>query len=429
MTAVIVTGVPRSGGRTLAEALTVVDPGLSVVAAPPDAVAGRRATVGLLVVEPSALCGDDDVAALAALRAAIGHVAIVVTKVDAFWDWPTVARSSRTVLDPTEDLPVFAVSAVAALAGAVDESGVDGLAGWIAECAAAGPVMPRPTSPRPIRSRAQELAELRSRRARVVRGRDRGRTDRLAAVRSGLGRVRTAASTETAAGLRDITVESDRAVAHLRARDIPEHRRWLAERVAHLQAAVMTSVDDDLERLRAAVLLGVEPFRPEPGAAASPVVLRDAPPPGAPTEEVVGALLGAASGFAVARFLVEPFVEVEVVRQISTPLALVVGLAIGLVITSVRRRAALRGRVRSATAASLAEARSVIDQDVAVRVADAETVMSGRILRHAERRAIDAAREVAGIDERMRDLAGGGTDRRRGASNPVETPAPRSERT
>ncbi|MEH3156707.1 MAG: hypothetical protein PGN29_15735 [Gordonia paraffinivorans] len=427
MSRVVVTGVPRSGARTLAQAVGEVDVLLSAVAMPPEAVATRAATVGLLVVEPSALGGDDDLSAMRALRSAVGHVAIVVTKVDAFWDWPTVARATRAVLDPTEDLPVFAVSAAAALAGAVDESGVDALVAWIRECLAEGSVAPRPAAS-PSRPVTDEIADLRRRRARVARGRDRGRTDRLAAVRSGLARVRASAVGDTAAGLREITAESDGVVARMGARHVADHRRWLADRVQHLQGAVLADVDDELDRLRAAVLLGIESFRPEPRAPASPIVLRDPPPPGAPTEEVVGALLGAASGFAVARFLVEPFVEVDVVRQISTPLALVVGLAIGLVITSVRRRSALRSRVRAATAASLAEARSVIEQDVAVRVADAETVVTGRVLRHAERRAGQAAREVADIDDRIRAVAGG-TDRRVGASNSQERSGPRRERT
>lgn len=427
MTRVVVTGVPRSGARTLAHALAAVDGSLSVAAVPAEALAARSATVGLLVLEPSALAGDDDLAAMRALRSTVGHVAIVVTKVDAFWDWPTVARASRSVLDPSEDLPVFAVSAAAAVAGAVDESGVDALAAWIRGCLAEGPVAPRPARavPRPA---SDEITDLRRQRARIVRGRDRGRTDRLAAVRSGLARVRASAAADSAAGLREITAESDRVVARMGARHVADHRRWLAERVHHLQSEVLEAVDDDLDRLRAAVLLGVEPFRPEPTAPASPIVLRDPPPAGAPTEEVVGALLGAASGFAVARFLVEPFVEVEVVRQISTPLALVIGLAIGLVITSVRRRSALRTRVRAATTASLAEARSVIDQDVAVRVADAETVITGRVLRHAERRSGQAARDVADIDDRIRRAAGG-TDRRVGASNPQEMSGARPERT
>ncbi|MCP2194049.1 hypothetical protein LX14_001739 [Williamsia deligens] len=428
----MITGVPRSGAATLADALAEVDSRLSVAVARPDAVGASGAVVGLLVVEPSSMCGADDRAALHALRDAVGHVAVVVTKVDAFWDWPTVARSSRAALDPYEELPVFAVSAAAALAGAVDESGVDALAGWIRERLIDGRVVPRPAvDDSPGRTRADELAALRARRARVVRGRDRGRTDRLAAVRGGLGRIRTSASAETVAGLRDVVEESDAVVAHLRGGGVAAHRRWLHERVAHLQTQVLAGVDDELDRLRAAVLLGVEPFRPEPPAPASPIVVRDPPPVGAPTEEIVGVLLGAASGFAVARFLVEPFTEVEVVHQISTPLALVVGAVIGLVITTVRRRAATRARVRSATNAALAEARSVIDQDVAVRLADAESLISGRVVRHAERRAVEAAREVSALDERIRALGGArdpggtrGTDRRPAASNAREAPAP-----
>lgn len=427
MSRAVVTGVPRSGARTLVQALGEVDRALPVVAVPADAVSTRPAAVGLLVLEPSALCGDDDMAALTALRAAVGHVAIVVTKVDAFWDWPTVARASRAVLDPGEDLPVFAVSAAAATAGAIDESGVDALAAWIRDRLADGPVVPQPVS-RPGRPVTEEIAELRRRRARIVRGRDRGRTDRLAAVRGGLARIRSAAAADTAAGLRDLTVDSDRVVARMAARHVADHRRWLGERVEHLQQEVLAGVDDDLDRLRAAVLLGVEPFRTEPTAPASPIVLRDPPPPGAPTEEIVGALLGAASGFAIGRYLVEPFVMVDAIRQVSTPLALLIGAAVGFLILTVRRRAALRAGVRTATAASLAEARSVIEQDVAVRVADTETIVTGRVLRHAERRAGRAAREVADLDERIRRAADG-TDRRDRASNPQELSGLRRERT
>ena len=70
MSDVVVTGVPRSGARTLAQALSAVDASVRAVALPPDAIGARSGMVGLLVVEPSALTGDDDLAALAALRAA-----------------------------------------------------------------------------------------------------------------------------------------------------------------------------------------------------------------------------------------------------------------------------------------------------------------------------------------------------------------------
>ena len=71
----------------------------------------------VLVIDPaSAVVDDEDVAALRELTSVVGHVALVCGRIESFWDWPRIVREYRSELDPAGALPVFAVSAAAALA-------------------------------------------------------------------------------------------------------------------------------------------------------------------------------------------------------------------------------------------------------------------------------------------------------------------------
>ena len=69
--------------------------------------------MAILVVDPSAAVGEEEVALLAALRREAGVVAVVCNKIDVYWDWPTMLRRIRSVLDPAGRLPLFGVTATA----------------------------------------------------------------------------------------------------------------------------------------------------------------------------------------------------------------------------------------------------------------------------------------------------------------------------
>lgn len=196
---VVVAGVARSGVSTLVAAIRAVShlPTGSPTVAEWD---GDPAAVAILVLDPSSRVDEEESALLARLRRTVGVVALVCTKIDAFWNWPTITRVARATLDPNSELPVFAVSADAALAGAVGESGIDALVDWCDDFVRADPGL------RAERVRAaacevdvsapvvggavepdvpeSDVADLLRRRAAVIAERDRGRSDRLAAVRS-----------------------------------------------------------------------------------------------------------------------------------------------------------------------------------------------------------------------------------------------------
>ncbi|MCP2176372.1 hypothetical protein LX13_002191 [Williamsia maris] len=428
----VVAGVGRSGAATLIDALAVVDPGLRVERYRGDLAA--HAVVGLLVIDPSSVAGDSDRALLDELRSSVGVAAVVCTKVDAFWDWPTNAKASRRVLDPTEALPVFAVSGAAAVAGAADESGVDELARWIREhtdddptrisarTAAARSAVAQEIDRRPSTATPVTAEVLVATRARLVRSRDRGRADRLGALRGGLNRVRSGAVADLDAGIRDIGARSRDAVGGLRRADVDRHAIWLASAVTELRDRLDAGVRDDLDRIRSVALLGVEPVSPDPAPVPerAPVTLRPHTERRRTAEDALVVLLGASAGIGLGRLVVTPLAGVHTLQWISMPLALIVGVGVAALVVRLRRIGALRAQMRSWSADALAEARASIEHDVVGAVTAAEPVVAGQVMRHYERRARMIADDVARIDTEIRARradARDGTPIARAASN------------
>ena len=407
---VVVVGVGRSGVTTLIEALGVVDPGLPVVrVAPADLAPPARVRVGLLVIDASSVVGDEEATLFSRLRAVASTVAVVCTKVDAFWDWPTNARASRAVLDPTGRWPVFAVSGAAAVAGAVDESGVDELLGWIRQTP---PVTSHDTVDDTGVARRRSATELAATRARLVRGRDRGRSDRLAALRSGLTSIRARAVADLNAGVRDIGATSRDTVAGLRDDDVAAHAEWVAAAMTHLRDRLDARVRTELDQIRAVALLGIEPVAPAaPAPQRPPVRLRPQTERRRGAEDALVVLFGASGGAALGRLVVTPLAQVHTLQWITMPVALVIGVVMAIGVVRLRRVAALRTAVRTWTTEALGEARATIEHDLLDRITAAEPVVAGQIARHHERRARLVAEEVAAVDAQIRGSRAGGTER------------------
>ncbi|GGF14071.1 hypothetical protein [Williamsia phyllosphaerae] len=420
---VVVAGVGRSGAATLIDALAVVDPGLRVERWSEGVAA--QASVGLLVIDPSSVAGESERALLDELRASVGAAAIVCTKVDAFWDWPTIAKASRRVLDPAEALPVFAVSGAAAVAGAADESGVDELARWIREhledvprrVDARAPVARAPVGDasdrRPLSATTPvTVAALTATRARLVRSRDRGRADRLGALRGGLNRLRSEAVAELDAGIRDIGARSRDAIGGLRRADVDRHATWLASAVTELRDRLDARVHDDLDRIRSVTLLGVEAMSTGPASVPKrpPIALRPHTERRRAAEDALVVVLGASAGIGIGRLVVTPLAGVHTLQWISMPLALIVGVAMAALVVRLRRVGALRAQMRSWSAEALAESRASIEHDVVGAVTAAEPVIAGQVMRHHERRSRMIADEVARVDADIRAHRAGGRD-------------------
>ena len=137
---VMVAGLGRVGVTSIAAALDAAGIKASEWSGPDqvdrlDGDVHRKggAAIALLIVDPSSGVGEPEVELLRALTATAPIVALVCNKIDAFWDWPTLLKANRQLLDPHGRLPIFAVSAAAAVAGHHTGSGFEALTGWLHE--------------------------------------------------------------------------------------------------------------------------------------------------------------------------------------------------------------------------------------------------------------------------------------------------------
>ncbi|MGW5522114.1 hypothetical protein [Gordonia sp. NPDC003950] len=446
----VVAGAPGAGVGELIGAITGVAPDLEVTRHRPGESLPVAACdgVGVLVIDPSSAPESADVDLVTRLRTEIGTVVLVCAKIDAFWEWPRRLREHRRHLDPDEELPLFAVSAAAALAGAVDESGLDDLVSWIVTAGSA------PSAERWERMRtgaclgaldAALLAEMSAppapgddadtlmhRRRLLVASRDRGRTDRLAAVRAGLAGVRAASLADAQTGARALAHAATQRIAQAGPRQLDDHAAWLDEEVRRLSAHVGAVTDDRLDEVAVTALLGIDggdPRRPGgpsdrarppagPGYGPSPAAGRQQPPSGRRgAEDALVVLLGASTGIGLGRLVVAPMASVHTLQWVSMPLTLVIGVAVAFWVVGVRRAGARRAELRAWSAEVLAEARATIERGVAVAVTDTESWLTGQIIRHHERRVRQVSADVAAIDEQLRGIRAerAGADRQREA--------------
>ncbi|MGC5247171.1 hypothetical protein ACPXB3_09650 [Gordonia sp. DT219] len=392
---------------------------------------------GVMVLDPSSDIDDEDVALFTRLRTQVGTVALVCVGIDAFWEWPRRLRAARAVLDPAEDVPVFAVSAAAAMAGELDESGIGDLVGWMRACGT-GPAglraerarlgacltaldhLATPGHPAPDRRGPDELMR---RRRILVATRDRGRTDRLAAVRAGVSGVRSATIADVQAGFRALAAAANRRCADAGGSEPDAHGRWLEAEVGRIAERVDAVTDERLEEVAATTLLGVDMAEPAPVSvsadSSSPPLIRRATPSGRRgAEDALLVLFGASTGVGIGRLAVAPMASVHTLQWVSMPLTLLVGVAAAIWVIRLRRATVRRADLRAYSTDVLAEARGRLEQRVAARTAEAQSRLAGQIDRHHERRMRQVAADVAEIDERLRRLrsprsAGGATDHER----------------
>ncbi|MGW0035281.1 hypothetical protein [Gordonia sp. NPDC003376] len=387
--------------------------------------------VALMVVDPSSAIGDEERALLNGLRARVGTVALVCTRIDAFWEWPRILRGHRALLDPASELPVFAVSVAAADAGADDESGVADLADWLAETTAAPPAtraerarmgiclgeldrtladvvaadlaagtaLPAADDPG-----AQRLTALRQ---HLVATRDRGRNDRLGAIRAGLAGVRASALADVAVGVRSAGAIATARCSRPGCRT-DEHAHRLDAEITALGARIDDIVTERLEEVSAVALLGVEGAdvaMPEPDTPLEQV-RRPLPTGRRGAEDALVVLIGASTGLGVGRLAVAPMASVQTLQWISMPLTLALGVAAAIWVIRVRRATVRRTDLRGWSLDVLADTRGRLEHRVAMRVAAAESRLAGQIGRHHDRRARQVAEQVGEIDRRLRELRG-----------------------
>lgn len=458
-TSVLVTGTPGVGVSSLVDACRSLAPDLHVVDAEDVAQQHISTAIGVavLVVDPSSSVGEEERRILDDLRATHGTVGLVCAKIDAFWQWPRVLRAHRHTLDPHDAVALFAVSSIAALSGAVDESGVGALVEWLRS------EVEVPDAVRTSRARiaaargsverllydldnhdtltgaagADDTEALMRRRRVLVSGRDRGRTDRLAAVRAGLGRVRAESSVQMQTGLRTIATtaagsDGDQTV------DVSGLRALLDD----LAATVSGAIEERIEEVRATALVDLnesehagptgsdhagtdragDPAEPDPPESdpigAEPWAL-DVGPVRAPTggrrgaEDALMLLIGASTGLGVGRLLAALMASVHAVGWIAMPLTLALGIGAAVWVIRMRHRTTARMQARGWVTETLGEVRARADHQIGVRVAGAESRIAGQIARSYDRRARLVTAEVAALDDRIRALRDDENARRR----------------
>lgn len=424
-TDVAVFGIGGTGVSTLLEACRRMDPEVAMAAGRWGARADDAAVgVALLVVDPTSSVGAEERAAVDELRRRFGIVALVCTKIDAFWEWPRTLRAHRVTLDPREELPVFAVSSTLALSPDATESGVGDLLEWIAaemrapsverrERARAGATLAALAQMedelRDGDGRVDDPADLAARRRVVVESRDRGRADRLVAVRAGLARVRSETFADIAGGTRALAAEATARSAGVSARGRDEFAGWLTGQTIALRARVDEATDERLDEVEAAALLGIEAAAPQPAPVgdAGPPFDRPLPPLRRSGEDLLLVLIGASTGLGLGRLIVAPMASVQTLQWVSMPLTLALGVVVAVLVIRVRRSAAVRAELRSWSSDVLNETRGRLEHRVGTRVAAAESHLTSQVTRFHERRARQAMADVAAIDDQLRALRTG----------------------
>ncbi|MEE4022212.1 hypothetical protein V1Y59_03895 [Gordonia sp. PKS22-38] len=428
---VAVFGIGGTGVRSLVSACRRVDAGVAVdvgrsVDHPDDSAVG----VALLVVDPTSSVGAEERALLDDLRVRFGVVALVCTKIDAFWEWPRILRAHRATLDPRAELPVFAVSSVIALDDATADSGIPGLLEWVADELHAPPAVRRERARlgaalaalgraedaliAAADDRGVDTDELARRRRALADTRDRGRVDRLAAARAGLARVRSESYADVAVGTRALAAEATTRSSQLTARTGGDFVRWLTDETVMLRDRVDAATDERLDEVRASALLGIDASPAEPGPARAddmtgPPFERPVPSRRRSGEDALLVLIGASTGLGIGRLIVAPMASVQTLQWVSMPLTLVLGVLVAALVIRVRRTATVRVDLRNWGSEVLNETRGRLEHRVGARVAAAEPALISQISRFHERRARQAAAEIAAIDEQLRAQRSGAT--------------------
>ena len=373
-------------------------------------LAGAHAAV--LVIDPaSAVVDDEDLAALRELTSTVEHVALVCCRIESFWDWPRIVRGYRSELDPAGALPVFAVSAAAALAGAVDESGIGDLLDWFATPNAEPTARTlQPQAPTPVDSDDRvDPDTLAIRRARLLALRDRGRADRLASLRAGIVRVRAQSSADITARVRALVARAEHRGAATTSSDVEADAAWLDREIDSLVTDLDAITDTRLDAVASSTLVGLDVDDPPAHRDDEPIVARRDLPSGRRTgEDAMLLLIGASTGIGIGRLAVAPLASVHTLQWISMPAALLLGLAVAVWVIRMRRAATVRAQVRTWVNDVLADVRARVERRVAMQLNEAESRIGGQVLRAYDRQGRRIADEVAEIDQRLRELRAAG---------------------
>lgn len=402
-------GGDGSSAAELAQACLARDSSLDLVVGSAETTSGI--TVAVVVVDAGRADGDAMRPVVGRYLAEVGRVALVCNHIDTFWEWPAILRAGRDQVDPLRLCAVFAV------ASGVDDdpaSGVDALVDWLsgesarddAETERRAQLVGAACALRALNSDAAEVAELRRRRAMLTADRDRGRADRLAAVRAGLADCRAVGASRLQARLRAVSeeaiVRADRVVTR---RDAVRVGDWLTTELEATVRSESAELVGHVDRISSVALLGIDAgadggLRQLPCTAPSS---RPLPGPGRVADDALVMMFGASTGLGVGRLVASQLADVGLVGWVSTAATVVFGLSIAFWVVRTRHQAARRVAMRSWVIDTCADARGRVEQLLVTTLNHAESQVCAAISRHYERSARNIARAVADVDSRLRE--------------------------
>lgn len=390
----------------LRDALHARDAGLPL--APADDAVASGAWLAVVVVDAGADAGDDLATRVLEYLAAGSRVALVCTRIDDFWQWPQLLTRVRERVDPDHLCAVFAVDTERP----EPRSGLAALVEWlsaevtrprearlsIAQLTAAAVAL------RPGDS-SQRRRQLRSSRADLLATRDRGRSERLAALRTEAARLRAEHVTQARTTVRELVERSTTALAADDSGHADVAAEWYAGRLDELYAAAQRRATEAGRRLRAVTLAGLDAPHHDGGVGSQPgLTLPELPKRSWTADDALLLVLGASTGLGLGRLVAGPLAGIGAGGPGGSVLAVAAGLLLAWWMVRTRRVASRRHVLRTWLADSCAEARSRIEQAILAQFAAIEVEAAATVTRHYDRAARRTASRVTEIDARIDDL-------------------------
>ncbi|RJO77250.1 hypothetical protein D5S18_11340 [Nocardia panacis] len=420
------------------------------------ASSATQAPVALILLDAGSALGGDTLRALRRLHRSGTHLILAMNGIHAHQDWRSVLELDRASLTAAglgelEILPVSGRLAVAGRStgdpGLIDRAGLGALHARLTAAATgadtvdaerAAAITARVIAETRARvedqvrqlSSGAEPGRLREERARLLAGRDGGRTTALSTLRGQLHLARVDLLTEAGSRVRALHASARAELDRLRRREFRDYPERLQHAVTELTGQVDAEIEQRSAELthRAGELLthgvgepsthGVgEPLTHRVGelspAEPTPYRRRDpAPRVGAEpdprhrgVEDHLMIALGASAGVGLGRLLVSPLSLVPALEVASVPVTLLLGAGAAAWVVRARGQVADRNHVRQWMSEALVNVKAQLEQRVTTALVEIETALSDRVVRASAAAMVETDRRVAELEVRLRRMA------------------------
>ncbi|MCX5043032.1 hypothetical protein OG921_07600 [Aldersonia sp. NBC_00410] len=424
---IAVIGPHAAGKSALVTELTAHAPGLDLSG--PAAQSG----LALAVFDSAAPLTADDLRLLDEARVHDCRLVFALNKIDAHQDWAAVRERDATVLrdvlgrapvivpvsarlaavgralpDPDARARVLAASGIGELARVLTESLPDPVRArtqWRVErtVSAAEETADRIRDMTRALRDGDDVTVSRTHRARLIAGRDGGRAEASAALRSQVQLARVDVVHEVGAQVRALNTNARIRVDEAQPGELHEIPGYLdvavAELTGRLDAWTRARIDQLARRVPDA---GVDGLR---GPGGDPPHVGPPPPRGRHTvENRLTVALGASAGVGLGRLAVSPLAMIPALDAATVPLTLVLGGGAAWWFTRSRTQLADRAQLRQWAAEALVEVKAQLEQRMVSALVEAEAVIAERIVRAAAARIAQVDREIEAVDAEIRRL-------------------------